>query len=67
MTLSNEDRALLERFVVNNSLFEELEAQLVEFNIFEAVGVESHWQIFLTNDLPAIRKRLEQLTWPDPT
>ncbi len=36
--MSNEERALLEAFVVDNPDLERLEALLAEFNIFEAIG-----------------------------
>ncbi len=36
--MSSEERAFLENFIVNNPDLEELEAELAEFNIFEAIG-----------------------------
>lgn len=38
MTMDNEERALLEAFVVENEDLERLEALLAQFNIFEALG-----------------------------
>ncbi|MGG6294971.1 hypothetical protein ACQ4M4_11140 [Leptolyngbya sp. AN02str] len=39
MTLDQEQRAILEKFIINNPDLEALEAKISQFNIFEAVGM----------------------------
>ncbi|MDZ7960601.1 MAG: hypothetical protein RMY34_22425 [Aulosira sp. DedQUE10] len=39
MAIPVKDRALLEKFIVDNEELEELESKLAQFNIFEAIGV----------------------------
>lgn len=65
MTLEQEQRAILERFITNNPDLEALEAKISQFNIFEAVGMvrqeikHSNFIQFLLN--PAEKHRLGDL------
>jgi len=63
--MSNQQRALLESFIVDNEDLDELESQLVQFNIFEAIGIirqelrHSDFLAFILN--PSQNHRLEDI------
>lgn len=65
MTITTKDRALLEKFIVDNEELEELESKLAQFNIFEAIGVvrqeirHSNFLAFLLN--PSQNHRLDDI------
>jgi len=63
--MSNQQRELLESFIVDNEDLDKLESQLAQFNIFEAIGVirqelrHSDFLAFILN--PSQNHRLEDI------